>query len=376
MRLLYITDALAIYGGLERVLTQKVNWFAEHGYDVCVLTANQGNHPFCFSLHPKVQYDNLSVLFYRQYSFPIWKRLFVRRKLNWIFRQGLKDKIRIFSPDIIVCVKLEFVRNVIRVKGDIPFVYESHSSCLCGKFEKDSYIRRLSMWYLKLALEKADAVVALTNGDAKEWRRYSSNVYVIPDVVTLNNSHLSDCSSKSAIFVGRFTKQKDVDSLLQIWSIVYQRYPDWKLNIFGGYGDMQDEILAKVSKMDAGIIVHNPSSELIDRYKENSMLLFTSIFEPFGLVLPEAMSCGLPVVAFDCPYGPADIVSDGVDGFLIRDHDIIIFANKVCKLINDISLRRIMGHEGVFSSSRFSPNRIMPLWELLFSELEKKRIKF
>lgn len=371
MRLLYITDALAIYGGLERVLSQKVNWLAEHGYDVCVLTANQGSHPFCFSLHPKVHYDDLNVLFHRQYCFPIWKRLFVRRELNQKFRQGLKDKIREFSPDLIVCLKLDYVRNIIRVKGDIPFIYESHSSCLCGVFLRDSFTRRLYMWYLKLSLDKADAVVALTNGDAKEWRRYSTNVYVIPNVVTLNNSQLSDCSSKSAIFVGRFTKQKDVDSLLQIWSIVYQRYPDWKLNIYGGYGDMQDEIMAKVSKMDAGIIVHNPSSELIDRYKENSMLLFTSIFEPFGLVLPEAMSCGLPVVAFDCPYGPSDIVSDGIDGFLVKDRNCKVFADKVCMLMNNLDVRRNMGESGAQLSRRYDENHIMPIWNNLFVKLFK-----
>ena len=371
MRLLYITDALAIYGGLERVLSQKVNWLAEHGYDVCVLTANQGGHPLSFSLHPEVQYDDLNVLFHRQYCFPIWKRLFVRRKLNQKFRQGLKDKIREFSPDIIICVKLEYVRNVIRVKGDIPFVYESHSSCLCGKFERDSLTRRLYMWYLKLSLDKADAVVALTNGDAKEWRKYSSNVYVIPNVVFLNNSQLSDCSSKSAIFVGRFTKQKDVDSLLQIWSIVYQRYPDWKLNIYGDYGDMQDEILAKVSKMDIGIVVHSPSSDIIARYKENSMLLFTSVFEPFGLVLPEAMSCGLPVVAFDCPYGPSDIVSDGIDGFLVKDRNCNVFADKVCMLMNNLEVRRKMGKEGVQLSRRYEETHIMPIWNNLFVKLLK-----
>lgn len=369
MRLLYVTDALAIYGGLERVLTQKVNWLAEHGHDVFVLTANQGNHPFCFSLHPKVQYDDLSVLFHLQYCFPIWKRVVVRRELNQKFRQGLKDVIQEFSPDIIICVKLEYVRNIIRVKGEIPFVFESHSSCLCGIFEKDSISRRLYMWYLKLALDKAEAVVALTNGDAKEWQRYSSDVYVIPNVVSLNNSQLSDCSSKSAIFVGRFTKQKDVDSLFQIWSVVYQRHPDWKLNIYGGYGNMQDEIMTKVSKMNMGIVVHSPSSDLITKYKENSMLLFTSIFEPFGLVLPEAMSCGLPVVAFDCPYGPSDIVSDGIDGFLVKDRNCNMFADKVCMLMNDLEMRRKMGEKGAQFSRRYDETHIMPIWNNLFVKI-------
>ena len=134
---------------------------------------------------------------------------------------------------------------------------------------------------------------------------------------------------------------------------------------------MQDEIMAKVSKMDAGIIVHNPSSELIDRYKENSMLLFTSIFEPFGLVLPEAMSCGLPVVAFDCPYGPADIVSDGIDGFLVKDRNYKVFADKVCMLMNNLDVRRNMGESGAQLSRRYDENHIMPIWNNLFVKLFK-----
>lgn len=373
MRLLYITDALAIYGGLERVLTQKVNWFAEHGHDVCVLTANQGNHPFCFSLHPKVLYDDLNVLFQRQYCFPIWKRLFVRRKLKQKFRQGLKDKIREFSPDIIICVKLEYVRNIIRVKGDIPFVYESHSSCLCGKFERDSLTRRLYMWYLKLSLDKADAVVALTNGDAKEWRKYSSNVSVIPNVVALNNGNLSDSSAKSAIFVGRLHKQKDIGSLLRIWTDVNQKHPEWQLHVYGDYGNEAVRHGYEKKNMDTNIVFHEPTSMIIDRYKENSLLLLTSLYEPFGLVLPEAMSCGLPVVSFDCPYGPADIISDGIDGYLIKNRDIVHFVNQVCKLIDDASLRKKMGSNGAHSSSRFCTDTIMPQWMFLFLELVKKK---
>ena len=372
MRLLYITDALAVYGGIERVLTQKVNWLAEHGYDVYVLTANQGNHPFCFSLHPKVQYDDLGVFFYRQYSAPIWKRLSMKCELNQKFRQGVRDKIREFTPDIIICTRLEYVCNIIQVKGEIPFVFESHSSCLCDIFEDDGFFRRFFLWYTKLSLKKANAVVALTNGDAKEWRRYSSNIFVIPDVVFLNNSYLSDCTAKSAIFVGRFTKQKDFDSLLRIWSIVYQKHTDWTLNIYGSYGDEQEEIIKKINNTNAGVVVYNPSSDIIAKYKENSILLFTSLYEPFGLVLPEAMSCGLPVVAFDCPYGPADIITDVVDGFLIKNRNIDDYVNKVCLLIENEKLRCKMGKAGIISSQRYQANAIMPEWMKLFKQLCKR----
>ena len=102
------------------------------------------------------------------------------------------------------------------------------------------------------------------------------------------------------------------------------------------------------------------------------MLLLTSIYEPFGLVMPEAMSCGLPVVAFDCPYGPADIITDGVDGFLIRNRDVRAFADRVCQLIEDEALRRQMGQKAIVSAQRYAPERIMPLWKELFESLLSK----
>ena len=120
------------------------------------------------------------------------------------------------------------------------------------------------------------------------------------------------------------------------------------------------------------IIVHDPTLSIIEKYLASSMLLLTSLFEPFGLVLPEAMSCGLPVVAFDCPYGPADIISDGVDGFLVKDRDIKVFAEKVCLLMDDISLRKKMGQAGIVSSQRYSTERIMPMWKQFFEQMLNK----
>ena len=95
----------------------------------------------------------------------------------------------------------------------------------------------------------------------------------------------------------------------------------------------------------------------------------TSRYEPFGLVLPEAMSCGLPVIAFNCPYGPADIITDGQDGFLVKNRDINAFAEKVCLLIENPELRKTMGQAGIYSSKRYDVSSIMPMWKELFKQL-------
>jgi glycosyltransferase involved in cell wall biosynthesis len=271
-----------------------------------------------------------------------------------------------------VCVCLDYVHDIVRVKGDIPLVFESHSSRLASRFEGNGMLRRLHVWYLQQAVRKSRIVVALTKGDADEWRKLTPNVCVIPNVVHLNDSGVyGDCSAKSVIFVGRFSKQKDVGSLLRIWTLVHQRHPDWSLHVYGGYFVEQDVLLDEIRQLDANIHVYEPTPDMLEKYKESSVLLLTSRYEPFGLVLPEAMSCGLPVVAFDCPYGPADIISNGTDGFLVKSGDIKCYVEKVCCLLENWDLRQKMGRAGKQASQRFDASRVMPMWKNVFEQIFK-----
>lgn len=370
MRILYVCDALAIYGGLERVLIDKSNWLVEYGgCDVFLLTVNQGSRPICYPLHPEVLYADLNIAFYQQYHLSFFYRLIKNIRFHHLFRERMIKKIQGFAPDVIVCTRLDYIRDIIQVRGVIPLIFESHSSCLASRFEGDGMLRRLHVWYLQLAVKKVQMVVALTKGDAEEWKKLTSNVCVIPNVVHLNDGDCSDCSVKSIISVGRFSKQKDMSSLLHIWNKVYHQHPDWQLHIYGGYGEEQEIIFSKIREMNANILVHESTPDIMEKYKESSILLLTSQYEPFGLVLPEAMSCGLPVIAFDCPYGPADIISDGIDGFLIKNRNIDDYVDRVCQLIEDYLLLYKMGQAGVHSSRRFDSNHVMPQWKMLFSKL-------
>ena len=213
-------------------------------------------------------------------------------------------------------------------------------------------------------------IIGITQADASEWEKLNPHVQVIPNVVHLNNTGRNcNCCSKSAIFVGRYSYQKDIPSRLRIWKLVNQRHPDWQLHIFGGYGSEKEILQSKIREMDMNVVVHEPTSTIFEEYNKSSMLLMTSCYETFGLVLPEAMSCGLPVVAFDCPYGPAEIISDGVDGFLIKNRSIENYVDKVCLLRENEEQRREMGQKGILSAQRYNANRVMPQWKVLFEQL-------
>lgn len=370
MIILYVTDAFAFWGGMERVLADKINVLkGQYGWDVTLLTINQGTHPLTYQLLPNVRHIDLGVRMHQQYQYNRIRKIFKRKELKYLLKKRLQSTLEIIRPDVIVCVKLDFVSVLLEVKGETPLVVESHTLCKSEQMDDIGLLRRMYVWSLKRSIRKVDAVVALTEGDAADWRMINKRVYSIPNMVHLNESgSYTSCEQKAVIYVGRFSRQKDIDSLLRIWEYVYHKNPDWRLDIYGE-GELKEHYVEKIRSLSANIHVYEPTADIMDRYRDHSILLLTSFYEPFGLVLPEAMSCGLLVVAFDCPYGPADIITDGVDGFLIKSRDIQTFADRVCQLIKDKELRRRMGQNGIVSSQRFRADIIMPKWINLFEKL-------
>lgn len=371
MKILYVIDAIAIWGGLERVVVEKVNYLAEnYDYDMHIVTADQGGHSIPFPLSPKVTYKDLGILFHQQYSFHVLYRLYKKVYLNRLYNKRLKCYIQDVHPDVIVSVRPKFINAIVRAKGLVPLVYESHSTYRGQTMIESALLEKVKAKHSISSIKNVQLIVALTEGDASEWRKINPKVCVIPNVVHLNEtSDYSDCEAESVIFVGRFSKQKNIKSLLKIWKIVHYRNPNWQLQIYGGYGEEQDSLLPVIEKMNANIHVYEPTSDIMEKYKKSSILVMTSAYEPFGLVLPEAMSCGIPVVAFDCPYGPSDIITDGKDGFLIRNFDIQLFAEKVCLLMDKPDLRKKMGKAGAASSRRYEAKLIMPQWKVLFEKI-------
>ena len=379
MRIAYVTDTFTICGGIERVLTDKMNSLSElYNYDIYLLTIYQGTHPFPFLLNERIRHIDINVRHNQQYEYRGLLRLFKRRQLSNAIKSRLESVINDLQPDVIVCVKLDFVGVLLSVKGIIPLVVESHTLCHAEKLERTGVFRRIHFWKIKRDIRRVDTLVALTEGDANDWQKLNSNVRVIPNIVHLNESDTySSCLSKSVIFVGRLSKQKNIGALLNIWKLIYSRNPDWKLHVYGEIGDVEKDVYDRLlSTRNIGVVVHEPVKDrMIEEYKKHSILVLTSSFEPFGLVIPEAMSCGLPVVSYDSPYGPASIITDGVDGFLIKNNDQDAFVERLCQLMEDEQLRLKMGKMAITSSHRYTKDRIMPIWKQSFERLVTKKPK-
>ena len=370
MKILYVTDALAVWGGIERVLSDKMNYLVqEYGYEVYVVTADQGDHPIPFSLDERIHVQDLNIRFHQQYRYHGIRRLLKYRELERLYNNRLKNIISEIRPDVISCIRDGYASAVLDMKGNIPVIFESHAMYRDVEYENSTLLHRFITYLKRRKFRKLDMLVALTQGDADDWKRVCHHVCVIPNVVHLNESEkYSPCNSKSVVLAGRFDFQKNQGAMLDIWSRVQLRHPDWELDMYGN-GEMKACYEKEVIKRKLNVHIYPAVPDIFEKFMEASMLVMSSLYEPFGLVLAEAMSCGLPVVAFNCPYGPADIINDGVDGFLVEDRNVDAFVERVCQLIENEQLRHKMGRTAVSSAQRFRAEVIMPKWEQLFEQL-------
>jgi len=369
MKLLFAYPNMAIYGGLERVWADKANLLARlYHYDVYILTYNQGNHMVPYQLDERVKLIDLDVRTHTKYKYHGIRRLYEGLRLQRLLRQRMTETIRQLEPDVIVMSTIEELSFLLNKFNKMSLIVESHNGH--DNIIISSRVKALQKFYLHQylrRLKQADAIVALTEVDAGKWREHNQHVWCIPNIVHLNpTGRYSNLKAKHIIFAGRFDEQKGIPELLSVWKIVYARHPDWQLDIYG-HGDN-----SYFSQLADGVNVFAPTSDIFEKYLESSILVLTSRWEPFGLVLPEAMSCGLPVVSFDCD-GPSCIITDGKDGFLVKKMNILDFADRVCLLIENETLRRQMGKTAIQSSLRYTPEHIMPQWKSLYALFASKK---
>ena len=277
MKILYLTDSLVIWGGLQRILVEKMNFLAEqYGYDIYMITSDQGDHVSPYPLSPLVHFHDVCIKFHRQYEYRGFRRILEMRKLQKLYEKRLRSCIDEINPDVLVCVRIHLLKSLLKVKGQIPLVVESHSMCKAYLYDEDNTLRRLMARFEAHRVRKAQKVVALTQGDAEDWKKINRDVCVIPNIVHLNESEeVSECSAKKAIYVGRFSKQKDIDILIKIWTQVHLKHPDWQLCIYGGYCDQYDHFMSMLDNNNINIEVNEPTPHIFQRYIDSSMLLLT-----------------------------------------------------------------------------------------------------
>lgn len=372
MKIAYCIAGVYNSGGMERVLTNKANWLANHGYEVFVITTDQrGQQPF-FELSDKINCIDLSVNYEENNGKSFLNKFFSFPYKQYKHKKRLTKLLNDICPDITISMFCNDATFLPSIKDGSKKILEIH---FC-RYKRLQYDRR-GLWRIadiyrclneKRLIRKYDKFVTLTNEDRNLWGWNKS--LVIPNAQTFECDVTSLLQKKRVIAVGRYTYQKGFDILIDVWKLVVNRNKEWKLSIIGE-GELENELedTIKRKNLQEYIELLPATKEIKSVYRDASILVMSSRYEGFGMVLLEAQTMGLPTISFDCKCGPSEIINHGMDGFLIKEGDISGMAEKLLLLMEDDELRWRLGHNACSNAKRFSEDVVMQKWVNLFNEV-------
>lgn len=376
-KLVYCTPSLYVAGGLERVLTLKANYFAEqYQYDVTIILTDGIGKPCYYPLSNKIKVINLDINFEDLWSCPFYKKVLLYLKKQRVFRKKLNRELIKIRPDVTISLlrrEINFLTKINDGSKKIGEIHVNRSNYRNFEASEENFIKKLFAHYwmnsLTKKLIKLDRFVVLTEEDRLQWPELK-NVTVIPDPLSFHPLSVSSLTAKRVIAVGRYVYQKGFDLLLQAWSIVENRCLDLELVVFGqGIRDPYELLIDKLKINRGRCHLYGPTADIEREYLNSSIFVLSSRFEGFGMVIVEAMACGLPVVAFDCPCGPKDIIVDGVNGILIEKNNVEKLAQGIISVAESQDLAKRLKHNAQKRSHDYDLDIIAEKWKNLFDSL-------
>ncbi|MBB1255109.1 glycosyltransferase family 4 protein [Streptomyces sp. OF3] len=222
-----------------------------------------------------------------------------------------------------------------------------------------------------------DAYVTVTEVDAERYRaalpKAGTPILCIPNVIPPARARRPERGTRTIVAAGRLTGMKRYDRLIDAFALVADEYPDWSLRIYGR-GDLRDKLRRQVVRLDLceRIRLMGPVVPIETEWAKAEIACVTSDREPFGLTIVEAMHCGVPVIATDCPHGPGEIITQGADGLLVPlEGGAEAYADALRILMSNEDKRRAMGDEARVSAGRYAPALIADRYLRLFEELRE-----
>lgn len=376
MNLLYCIPHLYNSGGMERVLTQKVNWLAAHtDYTITIVTTEPtptGTPKCYFPLSEKVQVVELNIDFNADYTKPLLPKYCAHMRRMRAYKRALTEYI--VQHGIELCISLggkeiAFLRHLpCRTIAEMHFAMDQRRQLIEANHKSLfwSLVGEVRTRQLVQAVKPLERLVVLTDADKAAWEKAGcTNVTVIPNPCMLDNCQLSTIHSqfpKTVLAVGRLHEQKGFDLLLQAWKPIEKTYSDWSLRIVGE-GPKRAELEAQIESQDLKrVVLAGATNNVLDEYEAASIFVLSSRYEGLPLALIEAMWCGLPCIAFDCPQGPAELLAEN-RGWLVPDGDIAELTAQIAYALShpEEALKRAQKAQS-FAQTTYSEAAIMPQW--------------
>jgi glycosyltransferase involved in cell wall biosynthesis len=351
-KIVILVDQLNSHGGIEKLVSIKANYWAEvFHYDVTIIATEQDEKPIIYHLSEKVKFIDLAINYNRLKSYFSVQNFFRFLKNIYKIQQFLfKEK-----PDFIL------VASHIPITYFAPFLLSKAKTIKEFHFTKSSRSQGKVLHFIE---SKYDFLVVLSN----EERHYypSNNVVVIPNPIESKiEANTNSNKENTAVFVGRIAAVKQLDKMVAIWKLFVKERPNWKLNVFGAKeGDYFEKInqLVLDNSMQESFIFKGQSNAIDDELQKAKVLLMTSLQECFPMVILEANAKGVPVISFDSPTGPRNIIHNNSDGILVEYNNIDSFVKELIRFADNEHLQQTLSENAIINAKRYNIDAIMNIW--------------
>lgn len=380
MKIVYCADWICRMGGMSVVTLSKANALADiPGNEVYIVVTEHNEGTIARQLSPKVKLIDLGVDYSHFHAAGRLRMLAELHRKRRKHRQSLADTLARINPDIVVSAGQFDLYLLPGVKGNAILVREQHFATHRHKFYSFTGLRKLreelrAQKEVRFISRHYDSIVVLTSGDKETNWEKNDRAVVIPNPITDSPHSAAQCDNKTIVAVGRMEEQKNFTSLIRSFRKVHDKHPDSRLVIYGQ--GSQRPLLEKLVK-DLGLedFVSMPgvTVNIMDKLARASVYAMSSIYEGIGITLLEAQAAGLPAVAYDCPFGPAEVITHGIDGFLVTSGDENGMARSICHLLEHPEERKEMGRRAHEHSNRYSIDSIRDRWMQLFNELTDRK---
>ena len=376
MKIIYCVPSLCHLGGLERIVCHKMNLLVKRGHEVSVITTDQNGRPCYFDLNNSVKCYDLGINYEANRKRSLVKKAFYFFYNRYQHKKRLEKLLQSLRADIVISTFFNEMSILPLIKDGSKKILEFHFNKQMFK-----YIRRTGLqgWLDDISYKRLDRhvrkfsrFVVLTQEDADNWTKLN-NMVVIPNICSLKFGCRASLTNHRVMTVGRYEYQKGFERLIDAWSLIARDVDDWTLHIVGE-GSLRPDLTEQIRKkgLEHSIFLDGATKDMVSEYLNSSIAVFTSRYEGFLLAIIEAESAGVPVVSFETPCGPKDIIRNGEDGFLIFNEDIHLLAEKIRLLIQKEDLRMCMGKKAYINSQKYTEKEIITQWISLFEQVIKE----
>lgn len=375
MKILYCIPHLHNAGGMERVLTQKINWLSAHTtHEITVLTTERtpaGDSTLYFPLNQQIHIEELNINFNDDYTKPLLSKWWWHMRRMRAYERALRALIATHHIDLCISLggkEIAFLHSMpCRTIAELHFAKDHRKQLLETTHHGRlwSLLGAIRTWQLVHEVKRLEQLVVLTERDKFDWQAAGcNNVICIPNPCSLDGKELPVTKKKTqtVLAAGRLHEQKGFDLLLQAWEPVEKKYPDWTLRIVGK-GDQRAQLERQITVLGLKhVCLTGQKDDMAEEYTNAAFFILPSRYEGLPLVLIEAMWCGIPSIAFDCPHGPGELLADN-RGWLVPNGNIAALTKQIEYAIGhpDEAAHKA-AQAKAYAHKNYSEAAIMPQW--------------